>query len=1193
MGCCYDTWRCAIGIFYCKTRSIGRRFNFTNKSDSFFNLFKLAISSTVFFAYLSCMQTLVKQTNIVFILLLIFVLYDNSESHGQRIYTLIYRCNSLMANYDSLKNLFHVLYIVFPFYFCNAKFSVILLLLLLVFMDIESNPGPNSGELSVFHLNVRSIRNKLDYIEDIAGEYDVLCLSESHLDDQVHTDDLLLQGFHSPFRLDRNFAGGGVIIYVNNLLKVDRLPNLEHPGDEAIWLKVTLHNIDFIICTIYRPENSILPFWENLRSSIYTAFDISPNVIITGDFNVDLLTVQPNHVFLEIISSFSLSNVILEPTRICQTRSSLLDPILLSDSLSCIDSSVINIDRTVSDHEGCIVCVKLPCSFKSAYNRKVWLYKRADFERFNDLISQYDWEGTFLNCESVDSACETFSNVFIEFAEICIPSKLVTVRPNDKPWMTSELRTNIRKRDRLHKIARNSKSIKDIKKFKSQRNKVNNMKKYSRSNFYENVHGMIDNYFSTDPKAYWRLIKRLLKSSGTSPIIPTLVDPVSDNIITCDVDKADLLNDYFCSITRIDDSNVQIPSIPLKTNKRLNTVRVTHSEIRDVLQILKLGKASGQDEISHHMLKNVCNTICKPLELLFNMSLSAAVYPKLWKLAKVMPLFKKGDRHSPSNYRPISLLSTVGKVFERVIFKHMYNYFIENALFYKYQSGFLSGHSTVYQLIEIYHNICLSLEEKKHTCIVFCDISKAFDRVWHTGLYIKLKSYGIDGELLAWLNDYLHGRHQNVCVNGSFSKLGSIDAGVPQGSILGPLLFLIYINDIADIFNSACRLFADDTSLQCSSSSCLEIQTNLNKDLESLSKWAETWLVSFNPNKTDVLFISNCSDLDELLELEFDGNVLDFTDNHRHLGVTFNSSAKWEDHIEAMYSSVMKKINVLRKLKFILKRDALLRIYRTFILPILEYACELWDGCSKIESEKLEKAQREAARIITGLPSYASNFSLYYETGLETLAARRKIRKLQLLYKMHTNQTPDYLSSLLTSTVQEQVPYLLRNINDYRIPFFRLSTTNSSFLPSTLRSWNTLDNSVRSSASLNIFKKSLKTDVLNAPSYFGVGDRKLNIIHTKLRHNCSSLNYDLFRMNLVETPCCSCGHSCENVYHFFFKCRHYNFSRAILFQQLHVLNDDATFDLNLLLYGNGDLSADVNSKLFLYVQNYINSSNRF
>ena len=332
---------------------------------------------------------------------------------------------------------------------------------------------------------------------------------------------------------------------------------------------------------------------------------------------------------------------------------------------------MIPVDKSFSDHDSCTACINLPCDFRSVYKRKIWLYKRADFRMFNNLISNYNWNDLFINCNSVDIACERFTDIFLDFANSCIPSKVVTIRPNDKPWMTSELRKHLRIRDRLHKIARSTKLLSDINKFKSQRNKVNNMKKHARLLFYENVHGIIEEFVSSDPKSYWRLIKRLLKSTGTSQSIPCLVDPHSNNVVTNDEDKASLLNDYFCNIKHVDESNTAVPVVESKTDKSFNSIRVNSNEIRDVLQILKLGKASGEDGISHHMLRNTSQTVCIPLEIIFNMSLSSGIFPANWKVAKVMPLFKKGDRHSPSNYRPISLLSTVGKVFERVIWKSL------------------------------------------------------------------------------------------------------------------------------------------------------------------------------------------------------------------------------------------------------------------------------------------------------------------------------------------------------------------------------------------------------------------------------------------------------------------------------------------------------------------------------------------
>ena len=247
--------------------------------------------------------------------------------------------------------------------------------------------------------------------------------------------------------------------------------------------------------------------------------------------------------------------------------------------------------------------------------------------------------------------------------------------------------------------------------------------------------------------------------------------------------------------------------------------------------------------------KETCNSVCAPLKTLFNRSISEHVFPCCWKKANVMPLFKKGDKSIPSNYRPVSLISCVGKIMERVMFKYFYNYLVRNSLIYKDQPGFLPGHSTVFQLIDIYNQICIGFDDRKSTCIVFCDISKAFDRVWHKGLLFKLRQYGFYGNVISWIQSYLSDRTQKVCLGSTLSIEIHINAGVPQGSVLGPLLFLIYVNDIADSLNSITRLFADDSSLAVTSNNVTDIETTINQDLITIDNWAKQWLVHFNPYK--------------------------------------------------------------------------------------------------------------------------------------------------------------------------------------------------------------------------------------------------------------------------------------------------------------------------------------------------------
>ena len=252
----------------------------------------------------------------------------------------------------------------------------------------------------------------------------------------------------------------------------------------------------------------------------------------------------------------------------------------------------------------------------------------------------------------------------------------------------------------------------------------------------------------------------------------------------------------------------------------------------------------------------IADQVSKLLAILFNRSLSEGVFPNLWKMANVIPIYNKDDKSSVTNYRPVSLLSCCGKLLEKIIFKHMYNFFVENKLLYKYQSVFLPKHLTTFQLVDIYHHICQSFDSKQFSCMVFCDISKAFDRVWHKGLLFKLRQNGIEGIILKWLSNYLSNRSQNVVLQSATSSSKQITAGVQQGSVLGPLLFLVYVNDITDSLLSLTMLFADDSFFYYSASSISDIEGIISHDLNIISSWAKQWLVTFNPQKTEAILFS-------------------------------------------------------------------------------------------------------------------------------------------------------------------------------------------------------------------------------------------------------------------------------------------------------------------------------------------------
>jgi hypothetical protein len=306
--------------------------------------------------------------------------------------------------------------------------------------------------------------------------------------------------------------------------------------------------------------------------------------------------------------------------------------------------------------------------------------------------------------------------------------------------------------------------------------------------------------------------------------------------------KCELLNKYFSSISKLDEENVTLPQFDSKTNNIIHEIHITENEIIDVIQILDPNKATEPDKISHKMLKISPEKIAKPLLIIFNKSVQQSKYPSNWKSAHVIAIFKKGDTSLPSNYRPISLISCVGTLMERIVYKHVYNHLVNNSLIYKYQSGFFPKHSTVH--------------------FVFCDFSKAFEKVWHKGLIHKMNSYGIQGKLIKWFENYLFKRRQKVINKNSWSSFEPVSAGVPQGSVVGPLMFLIYINDIGEKFISLSRLFADDTSLGYSIQSVDQIKTVINDDLLELNAWSSKWIMSFNPENTEISFFSNTGNID-------------------------------------------------------------------------------------------------------------------------------------------------------------------------------------------------------------------------------------------------------------------------------------------------------------------------------------------
>ena len=1046
-----------------------------------------------------------------------------------------------------------------------------------------------SHNLSFVHYNVQSIFSKLELLETELIEFDVLAFTETWLSPSTDTNEVLLHSFNTPERKDREGDNhGGVMIYVKDCLHYRRRADLESRNIESIWIELSNNHKRVLFGLFYRPPNSDSNYFSGIEDSIALAVD-SPGIseiIITGDFNLNVLNPPTARKIDSICTQFSFYQSINQPTHFTENSSSLIDILLVNNKTHLIVSGVDDpfLNQEIRHHCPIYGIFKFSKPKFVSFTRHIWNYDQGNFELLRNKATSFNWDS--IKDNDTNSYANKINKTVTSIAKECIPNRCIKVKPSEPPWINSTIKRNIRKRKRAYRKVKKTNLVSDWNKFKKLRNRVVQNIRDSKKIFHDKIAAKLTSQ-TLSSKDWWSTLKTFITPNYKTAIPPL---ELNNDIHVDENDKANVLNSFFQSHTNLNEQNAVIPDLPAATViTPLSNIVLSPFEVESILKSLPVAKASGPDGLSNRVLRELSKELSVPFCSLFNQSLRVGTVPSSYKEANVCPVPKAGDLSQVSNYRPISLLNSENKVLERLVFKYLFNHLRDNNLLSSLQSGFLPGDSTVNQLTFLYNTFCQALDSGKEVRAVFCDISKAFDRVWHAGLLAKLHAAGVTGNVHAWFADYLSNRKQRVVLPGAVSNWASIHAGVPQESILGPLLFLLYINDIVHDIGSNIRLFADDTSLFIIVDDPVTAAGCINTDLVRISRWASTWLVTFNPSKTETLLISRKLNRHLHPPLFMENHQISEVDSHKHLGLYFSHDCTWHQHINHITVKAWARINIMRKLKFKLDRKSLETIYTAFIRPLIEYGDIIWDNCSQYEKDELQKIQNEAARIATGATRLVSLSTLSKEIGWESLEKRRTNHKLTLFYKMTNNLAPLYLSSLVPSTVSNISRYNLRNSNNLQTIDARTTLYFNSFLPSTVRAWNEVPEEVKLSDSVNAFKRFLNKDKSHIPKHFYVGKRKAQILHTRLRTNCSSLNLDLFMRNISDTPLCQCG-SVENAQHFFFHCRNYDAPRADL---LNTVSQYQTPSLSLLLYGNDSFSVETNTVIFETVHKFILDSKRF
>ena len=470
---------------------------------------------------------------------------------------------------------------------------------------------------------------------------------------------------------------------------------------------------------------------------------------------------------------------------------------------------------------------------------------------------------------------------------------------------------------------------------------------------------------------------------------------------------------------------------------------------------------------------------------------------------------------------------------------------------------------------------------------MFFDVSKAFDKVWHKGLLHKLHAIGIRGEIHNWFTDYLSNRQQCVVLHGKQSDTQLITAGVPQGSVLGPLLFLIYINDIVVDIESIIKLFADDTSISLALKNPHVRTEILNSDLQKINEWANKWKIKFNEEKTELLTFKR--DNLPTYQLTFGNSDLDTIEQHKHLGLTIQNNCKWDVHIANITQKITLLLSFLRSLKYRLSRKSLNQLYKSFILPHFDYADVIYDNCTKAQNDQLENLHLEGIRTVIGAVKGTSHAKLYHESGYTTLKERRRRHKIIFMHKIVHNACPDYLSERCPPLVGNLNPYHRRRPLDRRVPHSKTNLYYNSFFPSATREYNLLPDNVKINPSISSLKYFLSQYDTKVPVYYFQGNRIPELHHTRLRLGISNLNHDLVQRHLLDDPACDCGFAAETTEHFLLHCNRYDQQRAATIDNLprHLLN------LTTLVKGDNSLNHSQNKVVFEIVQDFIEVSERF
>lgn len=907
-----------------------------------------------------------------------------------------------------------------------------------------------ANTMKMYYQNVRGLRTKTSiFFNNLLNcDSDFICLSETWLLPGI-LDSELFDSRYNVYRCDRNYdlrgdtLGGGVLIAVRRGIEVKDITCVPSTNSIAdiIYLTVIINKgkqpVNFrLVCCYFPPCNS-------LYSAVLEFFEYISNImikepyfkyILIGDFNIGQaqwsnfvdsnaahLSCNVDIPLVEALSAFLSFNGLQQYNMIPNHCGKQLD--LLISNIDCVVSRAVT-PLVAEDRYHPALTINfnnISMNYLRSPKRTVILFHLADYSVICSKLDDLDWD-SILDQDNIDKSVASFYGTVNNIIAEHIPSKVVYDDSRYPFWYSKSLIKIIKEKLKYHKKWKIYNNLDDYDNF----SKARDRQKLVQAQCYASYLNLAESKIQENSKYFWRFVKSKRSHSNLPDTMFLGSAASSEGSIICD-----LFNKHFHSVFEPAKTSIGLgPSNhPCSSDNciNLNSLQISVAQVSKYLKSLDVSKSAGPDGIPPIFLRQCCEALSKPISILFNFSLQSCCVPLVWKTSYVVPIFKSGDKHDIGNYRPISKLSTIPKLFEKIIYDDIYP--VIRPYIVQEQHGFVDGKSTESNLCEFVDVLFRSMDEGFQVDAVYTDYSKAFDKISHDILLQKLLSIGVHGDLLRWLESYLRDRSQAVAIKGFCSSFIPVTSGVPQGSHLGPLLFNIFINDVINCFKFAnCLLYADDKKIYKvirSPDDCLKLQS----DLIRLSGYcrrnflflnvAKCSCISFSRKKSTITF--NYSLNDELLK-----RVTVVKD----LGVLLDNKLILSSHIEDITVRAYRLLGfILRVGKEFNNAKTLIILYNSLVRPILEYASNVWNSQYQIYINSLERIQNKFLKHL----NFRNSNSFSYNPitfKIDTLQSRRTIKDQMLLFKI--------LRNVIDS------PYLLSQI-DLRCPRFNARFTNKLF----------------------------------------------------------------------------------------------------------------------------------------------------